>query len=70
MTKNRPTPSPIPVVKQAAFSTPTLNGRPIRIFGKRDEARAAKVGSVIDLRDYPLHPKTGISPKDRWAVYA
>lgn len=64
---NRPTPSPIPVVKQV--QGPTLNGRPVRIFAKRDEARALKVGTVLDLRKFPTAPKTGISPADRWAVY-
>lgn len=62
----RPTPSPVSVSAMG----PTLNGKRVRIFEKRDDAR--KVGSVIDLRDprFAVAPKTGINPRDRWVVYA
>lgn len=62
---NRPTPSPIPVTKQA--QSPYLSGRPIKIFPKRSDAR--KVGSLVDLKKFDWAAKVGVKPEDRWAVY-
>lgn len=65
--------APVALAKKTAAPAPsgqTLNGRAVKVFAKRDEAR--KHGSVIDLRDhrYAVAPKTGLSPRDRWVVYA
>jgi len=63
---NRPTPSPIPVTKQ--IQAPYFNGKPIKIFTKRSDAR--KAGSLIDLKKHDGMKKVGVGPNDRWAVYA
>jgi hypothetical protein len=62
----RPTPSPIPVAKQA--QVPFVNGRAIKLFLKREDAR--KAGSLIDLKKVDWAKKVGVGPNDRWAVYA
>lgn len=68
----RPTPSPIPVTPIAKPAQgPTLNGRPIKILTKRDDARAQRGREwSIDLRKHADHAKSGVSPNARWAVYA
>jgi hypothetical protein len=67
----RPTPSPIPVTPMAKPIVPTLNGRPIKILAKRDDARAQRGREwSIDLTKHADHVKSGVSPDARWAVYA
>lgn len=67
----RPTPSPIPMTKQVQVQGPMLNGKPIRILPKRDDARAQRGKEFsIDLKKHPDHAKVGVSANDRWAVYA
>jgi hypothetical protein len=62
----RPTPSPIPVSKQ--IQIPHVNGKPIKIFPKRSDARQA--GSLVDLKKVDWAAKVGVGQNDRWAVYA
>lgn len=68
----RPTKSPIPVTPVIKIAQgPTLNGRPIKILRKRDDARAQRGRQFsIDLKKHADHLKSGVSASDRWAVYA
>src|SRR6478735_12658881 len=66
----RPTPSPIPVTKQP--QAPYLEGKPINIFTRREDARKVvrngNRGSLIDLKKFDPMKKVGVGPNDRWAV--
>lgn len=70
---NKPTPSPIPIVKQVKAPVgPTLDGKPVQVFKFREQARVqarANKVSVIDLKLHGNTPKSGIGNFDRWAVY-
>jgi len=70
----KPTPSPIPVTKMNQVQQPYVNGKPIKVFPKREEARQAlrvgAPGSLIDLNKFEWSAKVGVGPNDRWAVLA
>lgn len=68
----RPTPSPAAAPKKAVTG-PTIQGRPVKFFDKRDDAREyARVnnlpkGSVGDA--YKLYPASTVADDARWFVY-
>lgn len=59
----KPTPSPIPVTPKF----PSINGRRVRFFDTRDEAR--KIGSVQDLKSIPVAIGANIPAGKRWFIY-
>lgn len=72
--RTKPTPSPVP--KAAPVVTDTINGRPVKFFLKRDDARdyaranklpKGSLGDVDTLAGH-LYP-TGHAGKGRWFVY-
>lgn len=62
---NKPTKSPIPVTPKAAVAS--VDGKPVKFFAKRDEARAA--GSVKDIRNFSLSYVVGNTLTQRWFVF-
>lgn len=62
---NKPTKSPIPVTPKPVG--PTVGGRPVKFFTKRDEARAA--GSAKDINDFNSLMVLNAPTKQRWFVF-
>jgi hypothetical protein len=70
---NRPTPNPASVTAQKTSTTynlPTIQGKPVKFFDTREQARQYARATGKQLQDaYKLYNKSQVAPDERWFVY-